>query len=155
MGMAAIAAGFASLRTAAELTRLTRDALKSGADPADLAGRIAEIYDYIIDSKQALLAAQEELTRTMAEIERLRSFRFHHSVSWRIISDGSEDGPFCPICVAQQTDMRLMIRNVVPADQSVWLFSCPASHVPEGKGREHVYCVPKTMVPENRYMVPK
>ena len=51
-----IAAGLSGLKAAADLTRILRDGLKSGQITVDqLSGRIGEIYDYIINSKDHLL----------------------------------------------------------------------------------------------------
>jgi hypothetical protein len=150
-----VAAGLSALKAAAQLAKALREAAKSGTvAPDEFAGRVAEIYDYVIDSKEAVVAAQERLAQVEAENERLRTYRFHHSVYWRVMPDGSEDGPFCPICVAGRTDMRLMMSRGIPKDESVWHFSCPAGHLPEGRGREHVYAVPRSLVPEGRYVLP-
>lgn len=54
----------AALKTAADLTRSLREAAKAGSlKPDEFAGRVAEVYDYIIDSKEALLSAQEMISR--------------------------------------------------------------------------------------------
>lgn len=67
-----ILAGMSGLKAAADMTKALRDAIKSGQIKADeIAGRIGEIYDYIIDSKAALLDAQEEMTKLRAEVQAL------------------------------------------------------------------------------------
>jgi hypothetical protein len=67
-----IASGLSALKTAAELARALRDAAKAGSlKPDEFAGRIAEIYDYISDSKEALLSAQESISQLRGENERL------------------------------------------------------------------------------------
>ncbi len=64
-----ILGGLSALAAAADLTKTMRDAAKSGAiKPDEFAGRVGEIYDYIIDSKAALVDAQEEMLRLQAEI---------------------------------------------------------------------------------------
>lgn len=68
-----IASGLSALKTAADLARALRDAAKVGSIKSDeLAGRIAEVYDYISDSKQALLGAQETISHLRAENESLK-----------------------------------------------------------------------------------
>jgi len=59
-----IASGLSAFRTAIDLVRVLRDAAKAGSlKPDEFAGRIAEVYDYIIDSKEALLSIQEEIAK--------------------------------------------------------------------------------------------
>src|SRR5258708_37884740 len=125
-----IASGLSALKTAADLARALRDAAKAGSlKPDEFAGRIAEVYDYISDSKEALLSVQENISKLRAENERLKTYMFHHSVSWRILPDGSEDGPFCPTCVSEGTAMRLVLREHIDQTQGLWYVYCPKSHV--------------------------
>jgi hypothetical protein len=57
-----IAAGLSGLKAAADMIKMLRDGLKAGSiKPDEIAGRIGEIYDYIIDSRVALNDAQEEI----------------------------------------------------------------------------------------------
>ncbi len=68
-----IAGGLAGLKAAAELTKALRDAAKSGVvKPDEFAGRVSEIYDYIIESRVALADAQEELQNLKYELKALR-----------------------------------------------------------------------------------
>jgi hypothetical protein len=67
-----IAGGLSALKAAADLTRSIRDAAKAGLLASDeFAGRVAEVYDYIADSKEALLNAQEEISNLQAEVREL------------------------------------------------------------------------------------
>jgi hypothetical protein len=69
-----IAGGLAALKAAADLTRVLRDAAKAGSLKADeFAGRIAEVYDCISDSKEALFSAQEVISHLQAENDDLRA----------------------------------------------------------------------------------
>jgi hypothetical protein len=64
-----IASGLAALKTASDLTRSLRDAVKSGGIKDDeISGRIGEIYDYIIDSKAALIDASEEIHNLKGQV---------------------------------------------------------------------------------------
>jgi hypothetical protein len=57
-----IAAGIAALKAAGDLTKSLRDAAKAGElKPDEFAGRVGEIYDYIIDSRAAVVDAQDEI----------------------------------------------------------------------------------------------
>jgi len=155
-----ISSGLSALKAAADLTRAARDAAKAGLlKPEEFAGRVAEIYDYIIDSKEALLTAQQEFSILRNENETLKSTVFHHSVSWRKVPDGPEDGPFCPICVSEGINMRLVFRDHVDQSGAFWFLPCPKTHVGTsvvrdlGRGREPVYTVPKELVAEGRYFL--
>jgi hypothetical protein len=149
-----IATGLSALKAAADLVRALRDAAKAGSlKPDEFAGRIAEVYDYITDSKEAVLCTEEEISQLKAENERLKTFVFHHSVSWRTLADGTEDGPFCPVCLGEGVNMRLALNATGDQTGGVLYFRCPKTHVPPGKGREPSYPVPKELVPENRYFV--
>jgi DNA repair exonuclease SbcCD ATPase subunit len=69
-----IASGLSALKTAADLARALRDAAKAGSLKSDeFAGRIAEVYDYISDSKEAVLDAQETISQLREENERLET----------------------------------------------------------------------------------
>lgn len=83
-----IAGGLAALKTAADLTRSLRDAAKAGTlKPDEFAGRVAEVYDYISDSKEALLSAQEMISQLRLENEGLE----------RRLAETVEAEP-CPSC---------------------------------------------------------
>src|SRR5271157_6398630 len=100
-----IVAGMSGLKAAAEMTKALRDGLKRGGiRPDEIAGRIGEIYDYIIDSKAALVDAKEENEALKAEIKTLKdaqvlaaSLQHDGKVYW--IARGDKwDGPFCSRC---------------------------------------------------------
>src|SRR5260370_32586616 len=97
-----ISAGLSGLKAAAEMTKMLRDGLKAGSiKPDEIAGRIGEIYDYILDSKVALVDAHEEIA---ALKEKIRSFNtdalvfLDSEVYWEKRSDNKYDGPLCPVC---------------------------------------------------------
>jgi hypothetical protein len=72
-----LARGLSAIKTAADLTRSIRDAAKAGSlKPDEFAGRVAEVYDYIIDSKEALLDAQEQMSKLRADIAKLKTTVF-------------------------------------------------------------------------------
>ena len=65
-----IAAGLSGLKAAADMTKMLRDGLKAGSiKPDEIAGRIGEIYDYIIDSRVALNDAQEEIRSLKQQLD--------------------------------------------------------------------------------------
>jgi hypothetical protein len=69
-----IASGLSALKTAADLTKALRDAAKAGSlKPDEFAGRVAEVYDYISDSKESLLNAQATISQLRDENEKLKT----------------------------------------------------------------------------------
>jgi hypothetical protein len=81
-----IAAGASALKTAVDLARSLRDAAKRGEiKQEEFAGRVGEIYDYIIDSKDALVEAKDEISNLKADLgKRERTATY----SWRGMSIG-------------------------------------------------------------------
>jgi hypothetical protein len=57
-----IATGLSALKTSTDLLRALREKLKSGeVKGEEVIGRIGEIYDYIVESKDALVDAKDEI----------------------------------------------------------------------------------------------
>jgi hypothetical protein len=79
MAITTIAAGLSGLKAAADMTKALRDGLKAGTIKLEeLPGRIGEIYDYIVDSKAALVDAQDEnltLKKTIEAFNDDKAFR--------------------------------------------------------------------------------
>jgi hypothetical protein len=122
-----ILTGMSGLKTGIELLRSLREALKSGQmKPDEVAGRIGEIYDYIVDSKDALVDAKDEIQTLRDEIrqqkEQVRelerkiaeehTFVFLHGAYWVQFTKPTHhtaeegipvcsmhyEGPYCPTC---------------------------------------------------------
>ncbi|MEO5923633.1 MAG: hypothetical protein ABIR70_07380 [Bryobacteraceae bacterium] len=149
-----IIAGLSALKTAADLAKSLWDAAKAGSlRPDEFSGRIAEVYDYIIDSKEAVLGASEQLARLVDENGRLKTYVFHHSVNWRTLADGTQDGPFCPTCVSEGFDMRLALNDVADQTGDEMHFRCLKSHVARGEGRDPHYRIPRQLIPPDRYFI--
>jgi hypothetical protein len=151
-----IGAALTSAKAILELLRNANDAqlaIKISSEVANVQGRLIEV-------QQQALALQLENRQLRAEIDKVRSSVFHHSANWRVLPDGSEDGPFCPVCAGEGVEMRLTLRGVVDQTGSVWHSQCPKSHLVGvgmeglvGRGREPVYAIPKDLVPPNRYFL--
>jgi hypothetical protein len=118
--------GLATLKTAYDLSKGVRDALKSREVKLDeVTARMIEIQDLITEGRSALIDAQEELFKKNEELASMRrkvselevaiskkdELTFLHGVYWRTsqIKDGEDaegngrshvyyDGPFCPLC---------------------------------------------------------
>jgi hypothetical protein len=101
-----IIAGLAGLKTAVELTRDLRDAAKSGSLKSDgFAGRVAEIYDYIVDSKDAVAEAKDQIQELKSRLialddkNQIDDELMHDGyVYWRNHVDGGRSGPYCVFC---------------------------------------------------------
>jgi hypothetical protein len=158
-----VSTGLSALSTAVGLTRALRDAIKGGQIKGDeIAGRVGEIYDYIVDSKDALLdakdqiqTAKEEMIVLAAELERHKIYVLRHSVHWKRLPDETDEGPFCPICFAHGTMMPLAAIGKAADDPGTIIFRCPTNHVPPGQGRQFSYRISKDLVKPDRYVVPE
>lgn len=101
-----ILTGMTCLKAAAELTRMLRDGLKSGQIKGDdIAGRIGEIYDYIVDSKDALVEAKDEIQELKAQIAAFNDDRaFRNSLKFDPAGIYVRQGPqgdefYCSSCL--------------------------------------------------------
>lgn len=84
-----------------------------------------EAQGKLFDIQRDALALQSENQQLRAEIEKFRSTRFHHSVNWWVLSDGSDDGPFCPVCAGEGVEMRLTLRGSYRSDGAALAFALP------------------------------
>ena len=104
-----IATGMAGLKAAADLARTMRDAAKAETlKPDEFAGRLGEIYDYIIDSKDALVEAKDQLQELKEQVKKLQdASEERKAIQAELIPednayfrahDAKKDGPFCTAC---------------------------------------------------------
>lgn len=106
-------AGLSGLKTASELTTRIREARGSREVKLDeVVARIIEIQGLISDGRTALINVQEELleknreifrleqacTKLTERLERKAQGRKHDNAAWKMLEDGTEDGPYCPNC---------------------------------------------------------
>jgi hypothetical protein len=116
-----------------------------------------EFNQKIIELQQKLLDIQIDFggllveNRSLkAEIETGKAYELHHSVLWKRLPDGTEIGPFCPICHGDQgKQMPLHYRGPFNADPGILLFTCPIQHMAKGEGRNPFYHVPKASCRRN------
>ena len=110
-----IAAGLSGLKAAAEMMKILRERLKTeDIKPDEIAGRIGEIYDYILDSKVALLDAHEEIAALKEQVRSLTTDALvflDGEVYWEKRSDDRYDGPLCPVCWAIEHKRLPMVRD--------------------------------------------
>ena len=115
-----IISGLAGLKTASELVRIVRDAAKTGTlKPDEFAGRVGEIYDYIVDSKDALVEAKNRIQDLESQLaakngtKQIDSELDHDGyVYWRNHLDTKRSGPYCTYCWGK--DDRLIPLRRIP-----------------------------------------
>jgi hypothetical protein len=151
--LASIYAALGSAKTIVELVKNANDAQLT----VKVASEVLNLQGKLMDVQQQALEIQTDNQQLRAEIEKFRSYVHHHSVTWRVRPDGTQDGPFCPICNGEGRDMRLSPLPHVDQSQ-VWMLWCPKGHVKSGErlhtGRakvEPTYRVPKDQVAENYF----
>jgi hypothetical protein len=139
---------FNSLKSIIDLAKNANDAqlaLKISSEFIDAQGKL-------FDFQQQALAVQVENQRLQLELQRYKTFVFHHSVNWRALPGETEDGPFCPVCLAQGVEMRLYLRSP-HIDGKHLNFQCQKIH-PGPNTREPngaTYHILKELIPEDRY----
>jgi hypothetical protein len=132
--------------------------LAKSANDAQLAIKISS---EVIEAQSKLLTTQQQAFAMFAENEQLRNelakykiFGFHHSVHWRKLPDGDlEDGPFCPVCLAEGVEMRLHLRSS-HVDGKHLNFQCPKVH-PGPSTREPngaTYKIPRGLIATDKYI---
>jgi hypothetical protein len=123
-----LATGLSALNAATNLTRSLREKLKSGEIKGEeIIGRIGEIYDNIVDSKDALVEARDEihqLDERIDELKRLWDFgkdlKPKFGVYWR------EDFPYCPSCWEQERKLTRLGGPVVDQVAGyLHIWTCP------------------------------
>jgi hypothetical protein len=157
MDGASIIAALSGLKSIAEIAKTATDtklALKINSEIADVQARLIEV-------QQQALALQESNNALRKEIEKSRAYRHHDSVIWKLKEDGKEDGPFCPVCMGEGIEMRLI--QAPGYDQSsarsYWSLCCHKCQTKLStkdkqplRGRiEPLYRVPKVLTPDNYF----
>ena len=118
----------------------------------ELNQRIIELQQKLLDIQTDYGSLFDENRLLKDEIQSAKAYALHHSVVWKSRSDGSQIGPFCPICHGENgKEMPLQFRGPLGTDEAVLLFTCPVQHVAPGAGRNATYRVPAACVPEDRY----
>ena len=115
--LSAVAAGLSGLKTASDLTTRIREALGSREVKLDeVVARIIEIQGLISDGRTAFIDVQEQIleknqeifqlqqacTKLTERLEKKTQGRKHDNAVWKVLDDGTEDGPYCPNCWEQK-----------------------------------------------------
>jgi hypothetical protein len=150
--LASIGIALGSVKTLFDLAKNAQDtqlAMKISTEVANIQGQL-------IDLQQRTLSIQQENQELRSEVDRLKSFTHHHSVAWRKKPDGTDDGPFCPVCVGRGRDMRLTLVPQVDQSRGFWMVFCTEAHQPR-LGMQAApgpfYDVPKELLPENYFFM--
>jgi hypothetical protein len=153
---ASIGAALSSAKTIIDLVKNAND----GQLAIRVSSAVAEVQGRLIEVQQQALDLQQENDKLRADIEKSRNYVQHHSAIWKIRPDGTEDGPFCPHCVGEGREMRLVLWNQADQTRTYWLTHCPKTHIdsrdkkPQGwmpASQEQTYVIPKDLVPENYF----
>jgi hypothetical protein len=148
--LASIGAALGSVKTLWDLLKNAQDAQLA----MKISVELGNIQGQLIDVQQQTLSIQQENQQLRAQIESYKSFTYHHSVNWKLRPEGTEDGPFCPVCIAASREMRLAVVPRADQTRETWLLYCPQGHQPI-KGIQAVsgpfFDVPKSLIPENYF----
>lgn len=117
-----------------------------------------ELNQKIIELQQKLLDIQIDYGNLLEEnrslketIETSKSVEFHHSVIWKRQPDGTEAGPYCPVCLAEKARFMPLHFEGRHQDGSRLFFSCPIAH-DAGRTVPESYLLPEGLIPPNRYV---
>jgi hypothetical protein len=124
--LSSLSAALASVKTLWELAKSAQDAQLAMRISAEL----GTIQGQLIDVQQQTLAIQQENQQLRNELDKFKSFTYHHSVTWKQLPDGTEDGPFCPVCIAANREMRLALVPRANQSRDFWILYCPQTHHP-------------------------
>jgi hypothetical protein len=150
--LASIGAALSTVKTLWDLAKNVKDSnvgMKITAELGNIQGQLIEV-------QQKTISIQQKNQELRDELQRYKSFTFHHSVAWRRLPDSPEDGPFCPICIAESLEMHLLPVNGVDQTREYWFLYCPTAHekaqgaIPAPGPYFHI---PKNLVPEGHYAV--
>jgi hypothetical protein len=147
--LARIGAALGSVNTLWELVRNAQDAQLAMKISAEL----GNIQGQLIAVQQQVLSAQEESQNLRKEVERYRSFVFHHSASWHQLPSGLEDGPFCPTCLSEGFETRLSIAFRESQSTDYRTLYCPKSAHGSNTMGGMIFEVPKSLIPANYFYV--
>jgi len=147
-----IAVGLSALKTSTDLLRALREKLKSGeVKGEEVIGRIGEIYDYIVESKDALVDAKDEIYALREKLRAKNQYEHRFNVLWRKGDDGKYIGPFCPVCNGNGKEMPLRPAPGYDTTKDWYYMACNVFHQQAMKhpNTPITYQVLKTELPEN------
>ena len=155
---ASISAALGSVKTILELVKKASDTQLAFA----ISSEVANVQRQLIEVQQQAIALQQENQALREEREKSRSYVQHHSVTGKKRADGTEDGPYCPTCIGEGREIRLVLWNQADQERSYWLTHCPRNHVdprakPQGfmpAMQEQTYQIPKVLLQENYFFLP-
>jgi hypothetical protein len=126
------------LKTASDLTTRLRDALASRELKLDEAvARIIEIQCHISDvhtdlnnvqgqlheKNTKVFQLEKEISRLKEQLAKKAQGRNHHHAAWKVLEDGTEEGPYCPNCW-EQTGNFIQPRRGISNAEGYLMFFC-------------------------------
>jgi len=122
MDFGVLSGGLGSIKAATELVSMFRDSLKAGTiKPDEIAGRFADLYDYLLNAKDALIQSRDEIQALKTQIDDRQKtdiiesqLEFDGIAYRRNHPDGTKTGPYCPSC--WPLDRKLLPLSKLPGD---------------------------------------
>jgi hypothetical protein len=149
-----IGIALSGLKTMLDLSKNVHD----GHIARKISEEVANIQGQLIDVQQQALQIQQANQNLQRELDVIRSYKQHDSVIWRQNPDGSEEGPFCPVCISDSRETRLLINPDYPPNPDFFSLYCPKAHHESphrlSKAPGPYFNVPKNLIPENYFFPP-
>lgn len=143
-----ITSALSSLKAILDLAKSANDAQLA----MKISSEVIEAQSKLFTTQQQALAIFAENRELHKELEKYKIFDFHHSVHWKTRPEEAQDGPFCPVCLAEGIEMRLHLRSP-HVDGRHLNFQCPKVH-PGPNTREPngaTYTIPRELITPDRY----
>jgi hypothetical protein len=143
-----ISGALSSLKAILDLAKSAHDAQLA----MKISSEVIEAQSKLLTTQQQALAIFAENQQLRSELEKYRIFSFHHSVNWKKLPHDTEDGPFCPVCLAGGVEMRLHLRSP-HIDGKHLNFQCPKVHAGPNTREPNgaTYSLPKELIAPDRY----
>ena len=128
-----ITTALAGLKTATEIaTNLRKAFVSHEAKTDDVTERLMELQGLILESRAALSDAQDDIfaknkqiyqleedTRVLRErVAKKAQGHTHDNAAWKVLEDGTEEGPYCPNCWEKTNHFILPYAGAVHPDVS-------------------------------------
>jgi hypothetical protein len=149
--LSSIGAALASVKTLWELAKSAKDAQLA----MKISAEVGNIQGQLIDVQQQILTIQQDNQILRHELDLIRDYQQHDSVVWRRKPESFEDGPFCPVCLSDGRETRLVVNPDLPPNPALFNLYCPKAHHESphrlSKAPGPYFTVPRHLVPENYF----
>jgi hypothetical protein len=152
--LSSLSAALASVKTLWDLAKGTTDAQLA----MKISAEVGNIQGQLIDVQQQILTIQQDNQTLHRELDLIRDYKQHDSVVWRRSPEGFEDGPFCPVCLSDGRETRLVVNPDFRPNPGLFNLYCPKAHHasphPLSKAPGPYFTVPRHLIPENYFFSP-